>query len=128
VREHDVGAATSRMIYGLRRSLWEAPRAKYGDAVAVAMFLGIGLVLVTGKRDALAWLVVGFLQILPLAWTALSNPIRRIPATALLGFGLIAIAAGTEAVLVGALGRNGATARLRNLDDSPQSPRGQASP
>lgn len=99
VREHDASAALSRLRYGLRRTLWEAPREKYGAGVAAAMLLGAVVVALARDRAALAWLGVGLLQMLPVAWSALANPVRRIPATALLPFGVIAIAAGAAVAI-----------------------------
>jgi hypothetical protein len=121
-REHDVRAAESRMSYGLRRTLWQSPREKYGVGVASAMLVGIVLALFAADRRVPAWLGVGLLQVIPLAWTALSNPTQRIPAAALLPFGLVAIAAGTDVVLgrVPVFRRNATRARLREIDASPR--------
>jgi O-antigen ligase len=87
------------MRYGLRRALWSAPREKYGDAVAACMLAGLILTVLARERMLLAWYAVGLASVLPLAWTALANPIRRIPATALLAFGVVAVAGGTAVVL-----------------------------
>jgi hypothetical protein len=121
VREHDVGAAVARIDYGLRRTLWEAPRVKYGDAVAAAMLAGIVLAVAARRHAVLAWFGVGLLQVLPLAWAALSNPVRRIPATALLAFGLTAVAAAADIALAYAAAffrRRRATARSRGAGTS----------
>jgi len=98
VRTHDAEAALSRSSYGLRRALWEAPREKYGDTIALAMLVGSLLAVAAGDRATVAWLGVGVLQMLPLAWSALANPARRIPATALLAFGLVGIVAGAAII------------------------------
>jgi hypothetical protein len=98
-REHDLAGAADRLGYGLHRTLWEAPRVKYGDAAALAALLGLVVVALARDGAALAWLAAGLIQMLPIAWTALSNPVRRIPATALLPFAVVAVVAGT-AVLV----------------------------
>jgi hypothetical protein len=94
-RDHDAGAALARVRYGLRRALWSAPREKYGDLVAACMLAGLVVTALARKRALVAWYAVGLAGVLPLAWTALANPIRRIPATALLAFGVVAVAGGT---------------------------------
>ncbi len=98
-RKHDAGDAVQRMAYGLRRTLYQTPRDKYGKPVALAMLTGVLLTAAARDRRVLSWLAVGLLQMLPLAWTALSNPNRRIPATALLPFGIVALVAGVAIVV-----------------------------
>jgi hypothetical protein len=93
-RKHDIGDAGARMAYGLRRVLYQTPRDKYGRPVAIAMLAGALLAALARERHVLSWLAVGVLQMLPLAWTAVSNPNRRIPAAALLPFALMALMAG----------------------------------
>src|SRR6185503_17316616 len=111
-REHDAGAALARMRYGLRRALWSAPRDKYGDALAACMLAGLVVTALARERALLAWYAVGLASVLPIAWTALANPIRRIPATALLAFGVVAVAGGT-AIAVAAVAREVAARRRR---------------
>jgi len=93
-REHDAAAAAARLRYGLRRVFYDAPREKYGRDVAAAMLVGLVVVILRRDMATLSWLGVGVLSTLPLAWTALSNPVRRIPATALLPFGVVIVCAG----------------------------------
>jgi hypothetical protein len=101
-REHDLADAAHRLGYGLHRTLWEAPREKYGRAAAAAMLAGTVVVFLVRDPAAAPWLAAGLLQMLPIAWQALANPVRRIPATALLAFGVVAVIAGAAA-LVGAV-------------------------
>jgi hypothetical protein len=105
VREHDLGDAVARMGNGLRRTLWNAPREKYGDVVFVAMLAGVVAAVAARDRKTLAWIAVGLVQMLPLAWIALANPVRRIPATALLAFAVVAVASGTAIALRALLAR-----------------------
>lgn len=105
-RKHDIWDAGARMAYGLRRTLYQTPRDKYGRPLAIAMLAGAVVATLAWERHVLAWLTVGFLQMLPLAWTAVSNPNRRIPAAALLPFGIVALMAGVMFVVQRAAARS----------------------
>ena len=90
---HGLSDALARARYGLHRAFYSAPREKYGDLVAAAMLASLLVVIARRDGRVLAWMLVGGLQMLPLAWTALANPARRLPATALLPFGVVVVAA-----------------------------------
>jgi hypothetical protein len=99
VAEHSIGDAAGRLWYGIQRVFYETPRDKYGAGVSVAIVLSV--VIVFALRDGPGTLLVlaGVLQVMPLAWTALANPARRLPATALLPFVAIVVAAAVAAAL-----------------------------
>lgn len=99
VAEHSVSDAAGRLWYGMRRVFYETPRDKYGPAASAAVL--IALVVVFALRDVPGMLLAcaAVMQAMPLAWTALANPARRLPATALLPFAVLLVAAAVAAAL-----------------------------
>ena len=98
-KEHTAGEAIDRLSKGMQRVFWETPRDKFGSAVAVALAIGIVVVVFLGDAPGILIACVGILQAMPLAWTAIANPARRLPAAALLPFAVIVIAAAANAIL-----------------------------
>lgn len=99
VAEHDAADAVRRFSYGARRVFWETPRDKFGMVTTVLLAVSLVVLVVLKDRAALAIVAAGVLQALPLAWTALPNPARRLPAAALLPFAAVVIGAAAAAAL-----------------------------
>jgi hypothetical protein len=99
VSEHDLGDAVERMGWGMKRVFWDTPRDKLGIVASVAAAVSIVVLLVTRDVAGLLLVCAGILQALPLAWTALPNPARRLPAAALLPFVALAIGCAVGAVM-----------------------------
>jgi hypothetical protein len=99
VSEHDAGDAARRMGWGLKRVFWDTPRDKLGIVASVAAAVSILVLLVTRDVAGLLFVCAVILQALPLAWTALPNPARRLPAAALLPFVALSIGCAVAALL-----------------------------
>lgn len=99
VAEHGVGDALSRFSYGVSRVLYETPRDKLGLATSMGLLLAIAVVVLLRDRPGLVILSAGLLQALPLMWTAMPNPAQRVPASALLPFVAMVLAAAAAAAL-----------------------------
>ncbi len=97
--EHSAGDAIERMGWGLRRVFWDTPRDKFGVVTSLAAAAAIVVLVATRNTAGLVLACAGILQALPLAWTALANPARRLPAAALLPFFALVIAAAVAALL-----------------------------
>gem|GEM_PF-2254474 len=84
--DHTIADAAGRLGYGIARVYWQTPREKIGEGAALVTAIAI-VALVLTRDEAALWLVLAaILQALPLAWTAMSNDTRRVPAAALLPF------------------------------------------
>lgn len=97
--EHGVRDVVERARFGLDRVFRETPLEKYGIATSVALVLALLVLVVLRDAPGLVIACAGVLQALPLAWTALANPARRLPATALLPFVALVLAAAAAAAL-----------------------------
>ncbi len=97
--EHSAGDAAGRLWYGVRRVFYETPRDKYGVVVSAALLAAVVVVIALGDTPGILIACAAVLQALPLAWTALANPARRLPATALLPFAALLIAVAAAALL-----------------------------
>jgi len=106
--EHDLGDAARRVGYGLRRVFYHAPRDKYGDANCIVIAAGLALALVSRQPAVVLLLLAGVVQLLPLVWTSLSNPIQRLPATAMLPFAVMLSVAGFSYLVSSIAARVGA--------------------
>jgi hypothetical protein len=91
--EHSVADAAKRMKWGLERVFWDTPRDKLGIVASLGFVAAIVVLLITRSAPGIVLACAGILQALPLAWTALANPARRLPAAALLPFVALVIAA-----------------------------------
>lgn len=96
--EHDAGDAIERMGWGMKRVFWDTPRDKLGVVASIAAAFAVVVLLATRDLPGLLLLGAGILQALPLAWTAMPNPARRLPAAALLPFVAMLVAAGVAAL------------------------------
>ena len=65
----------------------------------MALLAAIVILFALGDAPGIIITCAGVLHALPLAWTALANPARRLPATALLPFAALVIAAAAAALL-----------------------------
>jgi len=102
-QQHSLGDAVRRLQYGISRVYWETPREKIGEGASVVAVVSILALLVARDEPALWLLFAGVLQLLPLAWTAIANNSRRIPAAALLPFlALLAAAAAARWIRIAA--------------------------
>lgn len=99
VEEHSVRDAGERLWYGMRRVFYEVPRDKYGPVVATALLVAVAIILALRDVPGVLLLYAAVLQAMPLAWTAMANPARRLPATALLPFAALLLAAAAAAML-----------------------------
>jgi len=99
ISEHDFAAAAERLRYGVRRVFVDTPRDKYGFALATAIALALGVLVALRNTPGLLLAAAAVLQAMPLAWTALANPARRLPAAALLPFAALLIAAAVAAAV-----------------------------
>lgn len=97
--EHTIGEAIARAGYGIKRVYFDTPRDKLGVAASAAMIVALAVLLALRDRAALALATAGILQTLPLAWVALSNSARRVPAGALLPFFAVVMAAAAGATM-----------------------------
>lgn len=102
---HGVADIAARARYGLARVYIDTPLEKYGLGASIALMAAVACLFIVGDGAGLVIVVAGLLQALPLAWTALANPARRLPATALLPFAAIVLAAAAAAALRKARGR-----------------------
>ncbi len=91
--DHSVVDAARRLGYGVSRVYWETPRRTIGEGAALVAVIAIVALLAARDAPALWLLVAAILQALPLAWTAMPNDTRRIPAAALLPFFAVLTAA-----------------------------------
>jgi len=99
VQEHTIGDAIARAGYGIKRVYFDTPRDKLGVAASLAMLAALAVLIALRDRAALALAAAGVLQTLPLAWVALSNSARRVPAGALLPFFAMVMAAAAAATM-----------------------------
>lgn len=97
--EHDMRDVVRRFTFGAKRVFWDTPRDKFGLVISAAWLAAIVVLLLLRDTPGLVIASAAVLQALPLAWTALSNPARRLPAAALLPFATILIATATAALL-----------------------------
>lgn len=97
--EHTATEAAKRMSWGMKRVFWETPRDKFGIVTTILLAVAVVVLAVLGDRAGLAIAIAGMLQALPLAWTAVANPARRLPAAALLPFAAVVIGAAAAALL-----------------------------
>lgn len=103
---HGVADIAARATWGLHRVFIETPIEKYGTAASIALMVAVAVLFMLNDGPGLVIVVAAVLQALPLAWTALANPARRLPATALLPFAAIVLAAAAAAALHKARGRD----------------------
>lgn len=99
VAEHGAGDAVKRFTWGFQRVFWETPRDKFGIVTSAALLVAIVVLLALRDTPGIVIACAAVLQALPLAWTALANPARRLPAAALLPFAALVIAAAAAAML-----------------------------
>lgn len=92
---HGIADAASRLAFGVRRVFYETPRDKLGPGVSLALAASVAVLLALRSRVGLVLVGIGVLQLLPLVWTALPNPARRLPAAAMLP--LVAVVVGVAA-------------------------------
>ncbi len=97
--EHGAGDAAERLWYGIQRVFYETPRDKYGPAVTAALAIAIVVVFTLRDVPGVLLALAAVLQAMPLAWTAMANPARRLPAAALLPFTALVIACAVAATL-----------------------------
>ncbi len=109
--EHEAADAVERFCWGARRVFWETPRDKFGTVTTVLLVLSIVVLAASRDRAGLAIAAAGILQALPLAWTAVANPARRLPAAALLPFAAVVIGAAAAVALQRAFSPRDSTAR-----------------
>jgi len=99
VAEHSAADAAKRFAWGAKRVFWETPRDKFGIVSSLALIAAIVVVAALRDTAGIVILLAAVLQALPLVWTALANPARRLPAAALLPFAAVLIAAAVAAIL-----------------------------
>jgi len=99
VAEHSVRDAGERLWYGVRRVFYEVPRDKYGPVISMALLAAVVILFALRDVPGVLLLCAAVLQAMPLAWTAMANPARRLPATALLPFAALLLAAAAAAML-----------------------------
>jgi hypothetical protein len=122
--EHVAGDAAKRMAWGLRRVFWDTPRDKFGAVASIAAAAAIVVLLAARDTAGMLFVCAAILQALPLAWTAMPNPARRLPAAALLPF--VALAIGTAVAALTGLAPISPNRRRGLAPISPDRPRGLA--
>ncbi|MFN2426476.1 MAG: hypothetical protein ABR587_08530 [Candidatus Binatia bacterium] len=97
--EHSAADAARRMAWGMQRVFLETPRDKFGIVTTAALLAAVLVLLALRDTAGIVIACAAVCQALPLAWTALANPARRLPAAALLPFAAVVIAAAAAALL-----------------------------
>lgn len=77
----------------------ETPRDKFGVVTCVALLASLATIVILRETSGLLIALAAILQALPLVWTAMSNPVRRLPAAALLPFASVLIGIAANALL-----------------------------
>lgn len=99
VAEHRPADAVRRLGWGMQRVFWDTPRDKFGVVASIALLAAIVVLLALRNGPGLLLLAAGVLQAMPLAWTAMANPSRRLSAAALLPFAALVVGAAAAALL-----------------------------